>query len=88
MCVGSDANPLGLRISLMSALCVMNAIRRTRTEGYKKAEVTVGGLDTKCLSSQTMESRQPGLYLIGEAVDVTGWLAPAGLPVRRVRRRS
>ncbi|OOG55985.1 NAD(P)/FAD-dependent oxidoreductase [Polaromonas sp. C04] len=46
----------------------------TGTEGYKKAEVTAGGVDTRDLSSQTMESRQPGLYFIGEAVDVTGWL--------------
>jgi len=44
------------------------------TEGYRKAEVTAGGVDTRDLSSQTMESRQPGLYFIGEAVDVTGWL--------------
>ncbi|WP_081430524.1 NAD(P)/FAD-dependent oxidoreductase [Polaromonas sp. JS666] len=44
------------------------------SEGYKKAEVTVGGVDTRDLSSQTMESKQPGLYFIGEVVDVTGWL--------------
>ncbi|MDM0050726.1 NAD(P)/FAD-dependent oxidoreductase [Variovorax sp. J22R115] len=44
------------------------------TEGYKKAEVTAGGVDTRDLSSQTMESNQPGLYFIGEVVDVTGWL--------------
>ena len=44
------------------------------TEGYKKAEVTAGGVDTRELSSQTMESKQPGLYFIGEVVDVTGWL--------------
>ena len=44
------------------------------TEGYRKAEVTVGGVDTRDLSSQTMESKQPGLYFIGEVVDVTGWL--------------
>ena len=45
------------------------------TEGYAKAEVTVGGIDTAGLSSRTMEARQvPGLYVIGEAVDVTGWL--------------
>jgi predicted Rossmann fold flavoprotein len=44
------------------------------SEGYKKAEVTLGGVDTRDLSSQTMESRQPGLYFIGEVVDVTGWL--------------
>ncbi|MEO6973790.1 MAG: NAD(P)/FAD-dependent oxidoreductase [Rhodoferax sp.] len=46
----------------------------TGTEGFKKAEVTAGGVDTRDLSSQTMESRRPGLYFIGEAVDVTGWL--------------
>jgi predicted Rossmann fold flavoprotein len=44
------------------------------SEGYKKAEVTLGGVDTRELSSQTMESKQPGLYFIGEVVDVTGWL--------------
>jgi predicted Rossmann fold flavoprotein len=45
------------------------------TEGYTKAEVTVGGIDTNALSQQTMEVRAvPGLYFIGEAVDVTGWL--------------
>jgi predicted Rossmann fold flavoprotein len=46
----------------------------TGTEGYKKAEVTRGGVDTRDLSSQTLESRQPGLYFVGEVVDVTGWL--------------
>ncbi|TBR76100.1 MAG: NAD(P)/FAD-dependent oxidoreductase, partial [Burkholderiaceae bacterium] len=49
-------------------------ITPTGTEGYRKAEVTAGGVDTRDLSSQTMESKQPGLYFIGEAVDVTGWL--------------
>ncbi|MCF7220658.1 NAD(P)/FAD-dependent oxidoreductase [Marilutibacter chinensis] len=45
------------------------------TEGYRTAEVTLGGVDTDGLSSQTMESRRvPGLYFIGEVVDVTGWL--------------
>ena len=45
------------------------------TEGYRKAEVTAGGVDTRELSSQTMESsRVPGLHFIGEVVDVTGWL--------------
>jgi predicted Rossmann fold flavoprotein len=46
----------------------------TGTEGYKKAEVTLGGVDTRDVSSQTMESKQPGLYFIGEVLDVTGWL--------------
>lgn len=44
------------------------------SEGYNKAEVTAGGVDTRDLSSQTLESRQAGLYFIGEVVDVTGWL--------------
>ncbi|MEM6657516.1 MAG: NAD(P)/FAD-dependent oxidoreductase [Pseudomonadota bacterium] len=45
------------------------------TEGYRTAEVTLGGIDTNDLSSKTMEARTvPGLYAIGEAVDVTGWL--------------
>ncbi len=45
------------------------------TEGFAKAEVTLGGISTADLSSQTMESRRnPGLFAIGEAVDVTGWL--------------
>ncbi len=45
------------------------------TEGYPKAEVTLGGVDTTELSSKTMEARRvPGLFFIGEVVDVTGWL--------------
>jgi predicted flavoprotein YhiN len=45
------------------------------TEGYRKAEVTAGGVDTRQLDSRTLGSkRQPGLYFIGEVVDVTGWL--------------
>jgi predicted Rossmann fold flavoprotein len=45
------------------------------TEGYEKAEVTAGGVDTDELSAQTMESKRvPGLYFIGEVVDVTGQL--------------
>jgi len=45
------------------------------TEGFAKAEVTVGGIATAELSSKTMEAKRvPGLYAIGEAVDVTGWL--------------
>ncbi|CUH86444.1 flavoprotein, family [Phaeobacter sp. CECT 5382] len=45
------------------------------SEGYRTAEVTLGGIDTDVLSSKTMEAKQrPGLFAIGEAVDVTGWL--------------
>ena len=47
----------------------------TGTEGFAKAEVTCGGVDTRDLSSRTMAANAvPGLFIIGEAVDVTGWL--------------
>jgi predicted Rossmann fold flavoprotein len=50
-------------------------ITPTGTEGYAKAEVTAGGVDTGELDAKTMQSRKvPGLYFIGEVVDVTGWL--------------
>ncbi len=50
-------------------------IRPAGDEGYPKAEVTVGGVATSELSSQTLESRRvPGLFFVGEVVDVTGWL--------------
>jgi hypothetical protein len=45
------------------------------TEGYRTAEVTLGGVDCDAISSKTMEAKSaPGLYFIGEVVDVTGWL--------------
>jgi len=51
------------------------SLRPSGTEGYRTAEVTLGGVDTGALSSQTMEARnRPGLYFIGEVVDVTGHL--------------
>jgi predicted Rossmann fold flavoprotein len=51
------------------------AIVPTGSEGYRKAEVTLGGVDTRELSQQSMMvNKVPGLYFIGEAVDVTGWL--------------
>ena len=50
-------------------------LKPSGTEGYAKAEVTLGGVDTEALSSQTMMAKNvPGLFFIGEAVDVTGWL--------------
>ncbi len=50
-------------------------LKPTGSEGYRTAEVTLGGIDTGGLNSTTMEARTvPGLYFIGEAVDVTGWL--------------
>ena len=51
------------------------AVRPDGSEGYRKAEVTLGGVDTRALSQQSLMVNQvPGLYFIGEAVDVTGWL--------------
>jgi predicted flavoprotein YhiN len=51
------------------------ALHPVGTEGFEKAEVTAGGIDTNGLQARTMEARQmAGLYFIGEAVDVTGWL--------------
>jgi predicted Rossmann fold flavoprotein len=51
------------------------SLRFRDTEGYDKAEVTIGGVSTDELSSQTMESKKvTGLFFIGEVVDVTGWL--------------
>lgn len=50
-------------------------LKPSGTEGYRTAEVTLGGVDTQALSSQTMEVKTiPGLYFIGEVLDVTGWL--------------
>lgn len=50
-------------------------VRPVGTEGYRTAEVTLGGVDTRDLDAKTMEARKvPGLYFIGECVDVTGWL--------------
>ncbi|ODM55865.1 hypothetical protein BC455_23325 [Vibrio harveyi] len=50
-------------------------IKPNGTEGYRTAEATIGGVDTNCLSSKTMEAKDiPGLYFIGECVDVTGHL--------------
>lgn len=51
------------------------AIKPAGSEGYRTAEVTLGGVDTTALDSKTMQARSvPGLYFIGECVDVTGWL--------------
>ncbi len=50
-------------------------LRPVGSEGYRTAEVTLGGIDTRGLDAKTMQARgQPGIYFIGEAVDVTGWL--------------
>jgi predicted Rossmann fold flavoprotein len=50
-------------------------VKPAGSEGYRTAEVTLGGVDTRDLDSKTMEANSvPGLYFIGEVVDVTGWL--------------
>ena len=59
---------------------IESALRHWRVQpggtlGYNKAEVTFGGVDTRELSSKTMgATKVPGLYFVGEVVDVTGWL--------------
>jgi predicted Rossmann fold flavoprotein len=59
----------------LGALLKAWTLKPSGTEGYAKAEVTLGGVDTVGLSSQTMMAKAvPGLFVIGEAVDVTGWL--------------
>ncbi len=59
----------------MAALLSSFPLVASGTEGYRTAEVTLGGVDTDGLSSSTMQSKKvPGLYFIGEVVDVTGWL--------------
>ncbi len=59
----------------MAALLADWPLVASGTEGYRTAEVTLGGVDTDELSSSTMQSKRvPGLYFIGEVVDVTGWL--------------
>jgi predicted Rossmann fold flavoprotein len=66
----ADARIADLAASLQNWL-----LKPSGTEGYRTAEVTVGGVDTNGLSSKTMQSKTtPHLYFIGEAVDVTGWL--------------
>ena len=53
----------------------MQTFKPSGTEGYRTAEVTLGGIDTDALSSKTMECKNhPGMYFIGEVVDVTGHL--------------
>ncbi|MGD9965730.1 MAG: NAD(P)/FAD-dependent oxidoreductase [Hyphomonadaceae bacterium] len=79
LCEGLPEGELGERSDQMLDVAARQVkhtrVTPTGTEGYAKAEVTAGGIDTDALSQQTMECRHvPGLYFIGEAVDVTGWL--------------
>ncbi len=74
--VSGRVGELGGADVLRLASCLQSWILRPMgSEGYRTAEVTIGGVDTGGLSSKTMEARAvPGLYFIGEVVDVTGWL--------------
>ena len=63
------------KIAAIAGALTRWSLKPTGSEGYRTAEVTLGGVDTKGLNSTTMEARGvPGLYVIGEVVDVTGWL--------------
>jgi predicted Rossmann fold flavoprotein len=77
--IAPDAGTLGdlsdVRIRAMAARVNDWRIVPAGTEGYRTAEVTLGGVDTRDLDSRTLQARAlPGLYFIGEVVDVTGWL--------------
>ena len=72
---GAVATTSNERIAAISEALHRWRVTPSGTEGYGKAEVTAGGVDTRALSSKTMEAREvPGLYFIGEVIDVTGWL--------------
>lgn len=83
---GLGASPFGYKVAEQFGLKVLPTraglvpftpwrVQPNGTEGYRTAEVTLGGVDTNELSSRTMEARKaPGLYFIGEVMDVTGWL--------------
>lgn len=72
---GPTANIPDRTLAAFAARLKRWEIQPADSEGWLKAEVTLGGIDTRDLSSKTMEARNvPGLYAIGEAVDVTGWL--------------
>jgi predicted Rossmann fold flavoprotein len=63
------------KIAAIAETLMRWTMKPTGSEGYRTAEVTLGGVDTAGLNSTTMEARSvPGLYIIGEVVDVTGWL--------------
>jgi predicted flavoprotein YhiN len=62
------------RVELDDAMVVAIVDKMVKQRKDSITQFTAGGVDTRDLSSQTMESKQPGLYFIGEVVDVTGWL--------------
>ncbi len=72
---GTMADQSDARLTAICAALQDWQIKPSGSEGYRTAEVTIGGIDTAALSSKTMAAKTcPGLYFIGECVDVTGWL--------------
>ena len=72
---GNMADQSGARLAGLACAIKDWKIKPSGSEGYRTAEVTLGGIDTACLDSRSMEAKSvPGLYFIGECVDVTGWL--------------
>ncbi|MDE1994602.1 MAG: NAD(P)/FAD-dependent oxidoreductase [Rhizobiaceae bacterium] len=72
---GNLADQSDKRLQGLAAAVQAWPVKPSGSEGYRTAEVTLGGIDTACLDSKTMEVKTaPGLYFIGECVDVTGWL--------------
>ena len=80
--LGEDLNLPGMigdfsdkKLALVEAILKNWTLKPVGSEGYRTAEVTLGGIDTRDLDSKTMAARDvPGLYFVGEVVDVTGWL--------------
>ena len=72
---GNMADQSDKKLKHTAAILEHWTVRPTGSEGYRTAEVTLGGVDTGGLDSRTMQARKvPGLFFIGEVVDVTGWL--------------
>ncbi len=72
---GNMADLSDKRLQQLAAAIQSWPVKPSGSEGYRTAEVTLGGIDTACLDSKTMQAKTiPGLFFIGECVDVTGWL--------------
>ncbi|MBM7044958.1 MULTISPECIES: NAD(P)/FAD-dependent oxidoreductase [Rhizobium] len=72
---GNLADQSDKRLQQLGAAIQSWPVKPSGSEGYRTAEVTLGGIDTTCLDSRTMQVKAaPGLFFIGECVDVTGWL--------------
>ena len=72
---GNMADQSDKRLQQLAAAIQSWSLKPSGSEGYRTAEVTLGGIDTACLDSRTMQVKTiPDLFFIGECVDVTGWL--------------